>query len=202
MKKVIGICGSPRPQSNTEYYTKYVLEKINKAGIEVEYISLKDKVIGECTGCYDCVSLGKCSIDDDFHEVFQKVMESQGVILASPVYHASITPKLKSFLDRAGFSARWVSNDTIGDAGEYSWREIGLSRKFIAPLVVARKTGHTFAFSQIALWATVNDCFVVGSNYWNIGVAGTGGALDASEDSEALTTMDRLADNFVYLINK
>lgn len=200
--KVIGICGSPRVNGNTEYFTNLVLDTVRDEGIETEFISLRDKNISECTGCYACVKNRQCAIDDDFQEIFNKMLNVDGIILSSPVYHGSITPKLKCLLDRSGFLCRWIENAMVEEGKNYTWSGTALSRKVVAPLTVARRTGHTFAFSQLALWAMVNDCIVIGSNYWNIGMAGAGGQIDASEDKEAIGTMEHLGANMAYLIKQ
>ena len=57
------------------------------------------------------------------------------------------------------------------------------------PITVARKTGQTFALAQMALWASVNDMVLVGSNYWTVGTAGTSGLVNASEDEEGESIM-------------
>lgn len=200
--KVIGICGSPRLNGNTEYFTNLVLDTVRSEGIETEFISLRDKKISECTGCYACVKNRQCAIEDDFQEIFTKMLNSDGIILSSPVYHGSITPKLKCLLDRSGFLCRWIENSMVEEGENYTWSGTALSRKVVAPITVARRTGHTFAFSQLSLWATVNDCIVIGSNYWNIGMAGAGGQIDAREDKEAIGTMEHLGINMAYLIKQ
>lgn len=200
--RALGICGSPRKNGNTEYFTKVVLSKLEEEGIETEFISLIDKTISECTGCYNCVKNRECIIGDDFQEVFKKMIEADAIILASPVYHASITPKLKCLLDRAGFTGRWIANEMAEKSGNYNWKGTAFSRKLVAPITVARRTGHTFAFAQLALWGTVNDCIVVGSNYWNVGVAGAGGQINAEEDKEGIGIMEHLAGNIAYLLKK
>lgn len=201
--KVIAICGSPRKGGNTEYFTKLALDVLEKEGIETEFISLRDKNISECTGCYACVRERECAIKDDFQEIFQKMTEADGIILASPVYHASITPKLKSLLDRAGFLCRWVTNEMFKEGeNSYDWKGTAFSRKVIAPITVARRTGHTFAFSQLLLWATVNDCIVVGSHYWNVGVAGAGGQINGENDKEGIGIVEHMAENMAYLLKR
>ena len=200
--KVLAICGSPRENGNTEYFTKVVLSKLEEEGIEVEFISLIGKKIEECTGCYSCVKLADCEIEDDFQEVFEKMIEADAILLASPVYHGSITAKLKALLDRAGFTGRWLANEMKAKSNSYEWKGSVFSRKLVAPITVARRTGQTFAFSQLMLWATVNDCIVVGSNYWNVGTAGTSGKRDAENDKEGIGIMEHLASNIAYLLKK
>lgn len=199
--KVLAICGSPRENGNTEYFTKVVLENLEKEGIETEFVSLINKEIAECTGCYYCVKNADCEIQDDFQDILKKMIEVDAIILASPVYHGSITPKLKSLLDRAGFTGRWLANEMKVKSDSYEWRGTAFSRKLVAPITVARRTGQTFALSQLMLWATVNDCIVVGSNYWNMGSAGTSGKRDAENDKEGIGIMGHLAENLAYMLN-
>ncbi|WP_315117001.1 flavodoxin family protein [uncultured Clostridium sp.] len=149
--KVIGICGSPRI-GNTEFYINLVLNDLKENGFEVELIRLRDKNIGQCEGCYKCIENKRCVIEDDFHEIFDEMAQAHGIIVGSPVYNGSITPRLKALLDRAGFSGRWVSNNLKTEDGKYQWGQMLFSNKVFAPITVARKTGQTFALAQLSLW--------------------------------------------------
>ena len=200
--KVIGFNGSPREKGNTEFLVETALEQLRKQGFETELVRLGDKNIDQCSGCYSCVEKKECSINDDFAELFQKMIEADGIILGSPVYHASIPPKLKALLDRAGFLGRWVVNEMKSEDSTYQWKGTAFSGKVVAPITVARRAGQTFAFAQLLLWATVNDTIVVGSNYWNVGVAGTGGKVDADQDTEGIGVITHMADNMGYVLKK
>ena len=46
----------------------------------------------------------------------------------------------------------------------------------------------------------INDMVVPGSSYWNVALAREPGAVNA--DTEALTTIDRFADNLAWLSTK
>ena len=200
--KVIGISGSPRKQGNTAGLISYTLEKIKERGLDTEMIILPGKEIAGCRACYSCVTEKKCVVKDDFHEVFDKMVEADGILLGSPVYHASITSELKALLDRAGFSGRWYGSEMKAKSENYQWQGTALSGKVAAPITVARRAGQTFAFAQLLLWMTVNDLTVIGSNYWSIGMAGKGGAIDADDDEEGLSTLDHLAENMTNVLNK
>jgi multimeric flavodoxin WrbA len=200
--KILGICSSPRVEGNTNYYLNLALEEARIKGADTEIINLAGKKISGCQGCYGCVEAKKCVINDDFQEIFEKIVEADGILLASPVYHSSITPELKSVLDRAGFSGRWAKNDMKETKKNYEWKGSVLSGKVVSPLTVARRAGQNFAFAQILLWAACNDCVIVGNTYWNVGVAGKGGATNANEDEEGIGIMKRLADNMVDVIGK
>lgn len=201
--KVIGIVGSPREDGNTQFFTKTALAELEKEGIETELISLIGKNISHCTGCYKCIEAKHCVIHDDFDEIFEKMREADGIILASPAYHSSVTPPLKAVMDRAGFSGRWAALDMKEKDQSYSWDNQGFfSGKVGAGITVARRAGHCFAYAQLLMWLTVNDFTVIGSNYWNVGVAGKGGARDGAEDAEGIGIMQHMGKNMSHVIKQ
>jgi multimeric flavodoxin WrbA len=187
--KVLGIAGSLRPKSNTLKYVETALSVFQEARIDTELISLRGKEIKPCTGCYDCVKEGRCTIKGDaFDAILEKMKEAEGLILGSPVYLSSVVPQMMSLLARATFVAYW--NDKF------------LSGKVGGPITVARRAGHNLAFSQLLLWFFINGLTVPGSTYWNVGVAGTGGARDAEKDAEGLATVVNFANNMANVMKK
>jgi NAD(P)H-dependent FMN reductase len=59
-----------------------------------------------CKGCFACLERGeeKCPLKkDDAHAVYEKLMEADGVIVATPVYSLQVTAYLKNLLDRLAF---------------------------------------------------------------------------------------------------
>ena len=187
--KVVGIAGSLRSKSNTLQYVQHALDVLAKEGIETELISLRGKKMHPCNGCYDCVKEGHCTIKgDDFSDILEKMRHAEGIILGSPVYLSSVVPQMMSLLARATFVAYW--NDKF------------FSGKIGGPVTVARRAGHCMAFSQLLLWFFLNGITVPGSTYWNVGVAGTGGARDADQDEEGLATVLNFAGNMAVLMKK
>lgn len=200
--KVLALCGSPRNNGNTFRYLNMVLEEAEGLGAETELIQLSEKNLIGCRGCYGCIEAKKCVQEDDFHEIFAKMAEADAILLGSPVYHSSITPELKAVMDRAGFSGRWAKNEMKKKDEGYEWGGTMLSGKIVAPVTTARRAGQNFAFAQILLWAAVNDCIIVGNTYWNVGVAGKGGAMDAQDDAEGVGIMISLARRIVSLAGR
>jgi multimeric flavodoxin WrbA len=189
--KVIGIAGSLRARSNTLHYVKTALQVLHEEGIKTELISLRGKEIKPCTGCYDCVKKkkGVCTIKgDDFNQIFAKMREAEGLILGSPVYLSSVVPQMMALLARATFVAYWSDKFFNGKVG--------------GPITVARRAGHNVAFSQLLLWFFINGITVPGSTYWNVGMAGAGGARDAEQDEEGLATVTNFANNMAALMKK
>ncbi|OGP59498.1 MAG: hypothetical protein A2V65_04820 [Deltaproteobacteria bacterium RBG_13_49_15] len=189
--KVIGISGSLRAKSNTLHYVKTALKVLQEEGIATELISLRGKEIKPCTGCYDCArkQKGRCSIKgDDFDDVFDKMRQAEGIILGSPVYLSSVVPQIMALLARATFVSYWSDKFFSGKVG--------------GPITVARRAGHNVAFSQLLLWFFFNGMIVPGSTYWNVGMAGAGGARDAEKDTEGLQTVINFAHHMAGVMKK
>ena len=129
-----------------------------------------------------------------------QMARADGILLGAPTYHASIPCELKALLDRAGFSGRWACNEMKKADEGYTWQGSLFSGKVVAPVTVARRAGQNFAFAQLLLWAACNDCVIPGNTYWNVGVAGKGGAVDADGDSEGVGIMQGMARRMVRTI--
>jgi multimeric flavodoxin WrbA len=199
--KVVGLCGSPREKGNTEYFLNFTLNEIEKRGLDTELITLRDKNVSPCIGCYKCVTEKKCvAFDDDFEAIYQKMADADGILLGSPAYHGSMTPFLKCVLDRAGFSGRWRNSDIGKEYGV--WKGTPFSGKVGAPLTVARRAGFISTLEQMCLWFMCNDFIVIGSHYWNMGIAGRAGAVNAKDDEEGLNIMEHTAENMASTIKK
>ncbi len=132
--KIIGIVGSPRKGGNTETLTKIALEEAQKEGAETELITLADKEIRPCDGCLSCRQTGECRIEDDLPPILEKMLEADGIVLATPVYFGSATPLIKALIDRAGYWSRG--------------RRVPFENKVGGPIVVARRAGHDFTYTS------------------------------------------------------
>lgn len=185
--KVLGISSSLRKDGNSEWFLNKTLEFLESEGLETELISLRGKTILPCRGCYGCAEAKECvQKGDDFAEIFDKMHAADGILVSSPVYYASAVPQLMCLLDRAGFVGRM--------SGKYFSGKVG------APITVARRTGHTFAFAQLLLWYFINDMIIPGSTYWNVGMAGTKGARDAEEDIECIEILENFSKNMARVM--
>lgn len=98
--RILGIMGSPRKGGNTEILLDAALEEAQKNGVNISKISLREKKISPCNGCLKCTRTGKCVIKDDMHEIYEKMLESDGIIWTTPVYFWSMTSLTKITMDR------------------------------------------------------------------------------------------------------
>ena len=103
MVRITVFNGSPRGEnSNTNRMVGEFLKGAVEACAEVENIFLVDKKIGHCRGCFVCwiKTPGKCVIHDDIHDLTEKFISSDIVVLATPVYVDGVTGIMKNFMDR------------------------------------------------------------------------------------------------------
>ena len=98
--KVLVVSSSLRVGSNSEILAHEAEKGAKDAGHEVEFITLKDKNIQFCRGCFACQSLGKCVIKDDMNDLIEKVQNADVLIFATPIYYYEMCGQLKTFLDR------------------------------------------------------------------------------------------------------
>lgn len=102
--KIVAISGSPR-KGNTYSALKGIKE--SNSEIDLQIISLKEKNLEMCRGCYVCVLKGedKCPLSDDRNAIMQAVKDADALILAYPVYSHMITSLMKNFIDRVSYLA-------------------------------------------------------------------------------------------------
>ena len=98
--KILALCCSPRKQGNTEILLREALKGAKQEGAEIEFFSIAGKDIQPCDGCRACDKTGVCCIKDDVTALFKKMLAADGIIFGTPIYSYSVTPWLRSIIDR------------------------------------------------------------------------------------------------------
>lgn len=187
--KVIGINGSPRKDGNTAILIQTVFKELEKEGIETELIQLSGKKVEGCKACWSCHKNKnkQCAITDDFfNECFAKMVASDGIILGSPVYSASVTSQMKALIDRASIIL-------AGNRGLFKYK-VGAS------VVAARRGGAISAFNTMNNFLHSKEMFLVGSSYWNMAYGNAIGEVE--QDQEGIDNMKNLGQNMAWILKK
>ncbi|MBZ8182951.1 NADPH-dependent FMN reductase [Oscillatoria salina] len=97
MVKIVGIGGSLRPNSYSYQALKIAVQRVEALGAEVEILDLREMKLPLCDGGDDY---------PDYPDVAQlqaTVKAADGLILATPEYHGSVSGVLKNALDLMSF---------------------------------------------------------------------------------------------------
>ena len=126
--KIIGIIGSPRKEKgNTGRLMMEVLKTAEKEGAAFETASLPGETVLPCKACDTCHKKGFCPQKDDFEGIKARILENDGVVLASPNYIFSVSAQLKAFMDRCcgvvhcfGFEGKYGASVVTSGGGDES----------------------------------------------------------------------------------
>lgn len=184
--KALAINGSPRSGGNTEIMLKKVLEPLETAGWNTEYLQIGGKPVRGCVACFKCFEKrdGRCVIEkDDMNNYLEKINAADAIILGSPTYVTDVTPELKALIDRACFVA-------LANGGT-------LKGKIGAAVVAVRRAGATHVFDTINHMFLMSSMIVPGSIYWNLGLGRDKG--EVLGDDESMRNMNHLGETIAWL---
>ena len=97
--KVFGICASPR-NNTTEYVLSNAIQKLSEDGFDTEIFTCIGKDIKPCMHCDYCLEHKKCIIQDDMQQVYEGLLNADGIILATPIQSGGISSNLSAIMDR------------------------------------------------------------------------------------------------------
>ena len=104
--KVLGIMGSPRLKGNTDLLLDEALKGAQSRGAEVEKIIVDKLRIAPCREYYGCLKDGKCVIHDDMDGIYDKLLATDAVIVASPIFFYTVSAQLMLLISRC--QALWA----------------------------------------------------------------------------------------------
>lgn len=101
MRRILIITGSPRRNGNTDRLAQSFAKGAEESN-QVEIVSVNDYKVNPCIGCNSCyMSEGnKCFQNDDMETIYEKLLKTDILIIASPVYFYGISSQLKAIIDR------------------------------------------------------------------------------------------------------
>ena len=164
-KLLLGISSSPRKGANTDTLLDHALKAAEEFDyIKTEKLYLRDYSISPCNSCFACCDekAGEGAADkacfvyrDGMDEIYHKLVECQGLILASPVYFGSVNAQMKMFMDRTEGLLRYGKSKF----------QYALRNKVGGSITVGgnRNAGQEFTLQTIHYFYTIHDMILVGS---------------------------------------
>ena len=101
MKNVLIITASYREGSNSSMLAESFKDGAVSSGNNVEIVSLRNKKISFCRGCFACQKIGHCVINDDANDITDKIANADVVVWATPIYYYEMSGQMKTMIDRA-----------------------------------------------------------------------------------------------------
>jgi len=95
--------GSPREHGNTARLLDKVSDTLKEKGAKSKTVFLPDYKIKPCIECFACQKTARkpgCKIKDDMQEMYEKILGSDVIVFAAPVFFWSYAAQIKPFIDR------------------------------------------------------------------------------------------------------
>lgn len=101
MSKIVVLVGSVRKNGNTDLLTRAFVDGARKNN-DVEVVSVADYRVNPCIGCNTCFAREnhECFQKDDMELIYEKLLEADIIVAASPIYFYGISAQLKAVVDR------------------------------------------------------------------------------------------------------
>ncbi len=100
---IVSIYGGPRKKGNTATVLGWVEEELRDHGHQIERINLSSKKLNGCIGCLKCkdnLNEPGCVQKDDGTFIIDRMVASDIVIYASPLYYWGFSAQMKALIDR------------------------------------------------------------------------------------------------------
>ena len=98
--KVLGIMGSPRIRGNTDLLLDEALKGAQSQNAEIDKIIVDKLKITACREYYGCLNDGKCVIKDDMDDIYQKILDADVIIAASPIFFYTVSAQIMLLISR------------------------------------------------------------------------------------------------------
>jgi multimeric flavodoxin WrbA len=110
--RILAIAGSPRRGGNSDALLAACAEGATAAGAELDTLVVARSGIGACTGCNNCSAGGVCTVLDGMQDVYRRLDVADAIVVATPVYFASVPATLKALYDRC--QPYWARRYVLG----------------------------------------------------------------------------------------
>lgn len=165
MMKILIIEGSPRHGCNTDLLSNEFARGAVESGHGIEKIYLQRKKVAPCIDCEACQTKRQgCIQKDDFGEICEKMIASDVLVFATPVYFYSVSAQMKALFDRCYSILERLSGKRCcllsagaADATEYFDTLIACYRGFIHCFPDMKECGTVLAYGAQAKGSVVGN---------------------------------------------
>lgn len=102
--KVAVVWSSPNVDGLTAAAKNQFIKGLVNAGAEIDEIHMNKCKVEHCRACGNgwgtCNVTGKCVLQDDFQDIYDRINTADGIVFVSAVYWSDLTECMKAFVDR------------------------------------------------------------------------------------------------------
>jgi multimeric flavodoxin WrbA len=109
---ILAILGSPRRSGNSDTLAFELLRGAATCGHGHTILIPSELGITPCDGQNRCFRDGRCVIRDGMNDIYERVLDTPYLLIATPVYFMGPPGSLKAFIDR--FQAVWARSALLG----------------------------------------------------------------------------------------
>ncbi len=160
--RVLGLAGSPRRRGNTDVLLDRLLAGAEEAGGRVDRVTISQLDLGGCLACQGCWDEGLCVVEDDFQGMNRKLVVSDVIALAAPLFFWNLPAQVKALIDRG--QSQWARKFVVQEpllptaSGRERRRGVficvgGDTRRYFEGVV--KTVRSFFQVYQTDLWATL-----------------------------------------------
>lgn len=114
--KLLILFASPRARGNTAQLLEVITKRL-EGSVEVTRFDLYNMELKDCIACRRCQQVTDgfhCIHDDDMQAIFDAALESDLILLATPIYSIYCTPPMKIVMDRLVYGMCKYYGETMG----------------------------------------------------------------------------------------
>jgi multimeric flavodoxin WrbA len=188
--KILACVGSYRKNGNTARVVDLIQGQMQKEAVrigeslEIETLFLSRQNTGLCRGCRVCFDKGeeKCPLKDDLLAIKAKILEADGMIVASPVYVDDVSGTMKNWIDRLAH---------VCHRPEFAGKSV-----YLVATTGSSPTGHAIRTLRTAMMTW--GCYVVGETGFKMGALMPKEELEARYGRQAR----HIARRFFYAVHQ
>jgi multimeric flavodoxin WrbA len=197
--KALGIVGSYRKGGINDTAVEAILQGVAKRGADTEKIFLADQTIRFCNNCRNCAQEpgtdpGPCVLEDDVPGLIRKCLDTDILILSSPVNFGSMTAVTKAFLERMACLAYWPWGRPAPQFREIPGKRLAVLVTSSAAPALASRLGGFHALADLGKIAQVLHAEVVAKLHYGLIALTRGTTLSESQRAAAIRLGSCLAD--------
>ena len=193
--KVIALACSARKRGNCYAIANIMLRHLETKGLETEILNAYDYKITPCSNCdYECFEFPKsCPIQDDVPEIWEKMKDADGVVLAIPTYYGMPSALCKSIIDREQGILNWITPEFRNL--DSVWKE-----KTVALIVVANGGGENVKNIVLGYFPAQTKKLAEIFSYCIYNTVGYKG--DLTKNKEVVSKAKQLAEDMYHLLKQ